>query len=73
MSNVFQMPKSSKLPDDTGKQLRALADRCDRGEVDSLVIALAAGDYEFLLPSSLSDSLVLSALLQERCIDRFKV
>ena len=74
MSNVKLLPTKNSIPPDTPVLLRALADRCERGEITSLVIALTADDsYEFIFPSSLNDSLVLADLLHAKCVNKFNV
>lgn len=64
--NVVQI-KATPLPHDTPSKLRDLADRAERGEIKSLVLAAASSDeYELHFPSSLTDTIVLIELLRER-------
>jgi hypothetical protein len=61
------------LPADLPQALRNLASRVECGEVTEMVIAYVAGDeYEYMFPSSLTESLLLATLLQARCIDRYR-
>ena len=71
--NVVSLKPRGALPDDTASQLRDLAERVEKGEITELVIALVSDDvFEFLFPSSLTESLVLANLLHQKCIDRFR-
>lgn len=56
-------------------RLRELADCAARGEIDSAVVAYVGPDgaFNFLWPSSLTDSLVLAAMLQGLALDRMRV
>ncbi len=72
---LVALPKPRPLPDDTPDMLRALAERVERSEIESLVIGMClAGDgaFEWLFPSSRIDSLTLSTLLHATCIDRMR-
>lgn len=71
--SLHTITPARKLPADTAAALRLLADQIDSGLVTSIVIAAVAGDtYEFHMPSSLHDSLVLASLLQTRCLEGFR-
>jgi len=72
MSNITVLKQSNPMPDDFPSMLRALADRVERGEITSFVGAWSSENYEFLFPSSLSDSLVLATLLQRVAVDKFR-
>ncbi len=73
MSNVFAVKPPSRLPADCAKVLREIADRMDRGEVTEFVAAMVSSEYyEFVYPSSPSDSLLLSTLLQAQCLDKMR-
>ena len=62
-----------KIPADFAAQLRQMADDVEAGKVDSAVIAAVIdGNYTFVYPSSLADSLTLSTLLHAECIERFR-
>lgn len=58
----------NSLPADTPQQLRDLADRAERGELCSLILAASSEEhgYELHFPSSLAESIVLIELLRER-------
>lgn len=60
-------------PADLSKRLRELADMVDEGVVTDAVMAYVCDDRrEFLYASSLSECLVMSAMLQQNCIDRMR-
>lgn len=62
-----------KAPSDLASHLRAMADMADEGRITSVVIAyICDGNYEFTYGSSLSDGIVMSALLHQNCIDRMR-
>ena len=71
--NVVPIKPARKLPEDFGDVLRKLATRCDAGEIHGFVGLAMSDQYEFLWPSSLHDSLVLSSLLQHRAAAKFGV
>lgn len=74
MTNVFELVKAGpRAPGDLSARLRELADAADRGEVIDLIAAYTHnGNYCFLYGAGLSDSIVLSAMLQTNCIDRMR-
>lgn len=73
MSGCVLLKPRAPLPSDFAGVLRDLADAVERGEVAQCAVAcVRGGAFEFLLPSSLHDSLVLAALLHHRCVERFK-
>lgn len=60
-------------PNDLAATLRGLADQAESGEITGAVVAcIANGNYEFVYASSLSDGIVLSAMLHQNCIDRMR-
>lgn len=70
MSNVRPLRPP---PSDLARQLRALADDVDAGKIGELVAGYVLnGQYEFLYGCSLSDALLISTLLQRRCVDRMQ-
>ena len=70
--NIVHLKQPSKLPDDFASLLCELIEQAKRGEVSSCVIMASIGnEYVSFLPSSLSDSLVLSQLLNQRILDKF--
>ena len=76
MTNITLIPAKQKLPDDFCSLLIELAERCRAGDIDSMVICLSSvksGEYEFIFPSSLIDSLVLANLLHQKCVSKFNV
>lgn len=74
MSNITALKPANPMPADFPDALRALADRVQAGEVTGFVAAYwCADEMTFLWPSSLSDSLVLAAVLQQQAIDRYRV
>lgn len=73
MSNVVELPRQQKLPDDLPELLRKLADRVEAGTVTDMVVAYVEDDhYEYLWPSPLDDSLIICTLAQARAIDRYR-
>lgn len=72
MSNVRLLTPVAAMPADFPAALRDLADRVERGEVSSAVVAFCTGHFEFLWPSSLVDSLVLTDLLHDAALARMK-
>ena len=72
--NIVPLQKRSTVASDLSKMLRELADKVDRGEVENFVCAYENnGEYEFLFPSSLVNSLLLASLLEFRCKQKFLV
>lgn len=70
---LVELKPPSPLPPDLPAQLRALADRVETGLVTEMVIGwVERGDYSFLWPSSLNDSLILATLLQATAIDKYR-
>jgi len=71
---VLKSPRRA-LPADLPQELRNLASRVECGDVTEMVVAYCSGsdgDYEYMFPSSLQESLLLATLLQARCIDRYR-
>ncbi len=63
----------SALPKDLPAKLRELADWVEKGTITEMVVGyVEAGEYCFVWPSSLHDSLVLTSLLQQTAIDRLR-
>jgi hypothetical protein len=73
--NIVQLKKPpGPMPDDFPAVLRALADQVEAGQCTAFVsIAVVNGEYEMLFPSSLTDSLLLAALLQHRAASKFEM
>ena len=76
MSDKFKVVQGgfgAKPASDLARILRELADKADSGEVVDLVYACVnGGQYELGFSASMTDSLVLSSLLQNSAIDKFK-
>lgn len=74
MPTVIEAKFGKQPCTDLSKQLRELADAVDRGEITDLVCSCVEnGGYTFLTGASLESCLVLSTLLHERIIGRFKL
>ena len=72
--NIVEFKKPAPMPGDFPSILRDLAGSVEKGQVTEFVCAAVIdGNYEFLFPSSLADSLLLATLLQHRCITRMQV
>lgn len=62
-----------KPPSDLAEHLRAMADKADAGELTEVAIGYVLnGNYEFTYGASLSQCVLLSALLHRNCIDRMR-
>lgn len=70
--NVIPIGTKNLLPADLPAQLRALAERIERGEINSMVVAYSDDSYRFLWSSSLADSLILTALAHACAVDRVR-
>ena len=74
MSNITTLKTLPLLPADLPRRLREMADDVESGRVTAMVVAYVFdGSYEYLWPSSLNDSLIISTLAQARAIDRYRV
>lgn len=70
---VLELALPRKLPADCASTLRELADRIDRNEIDSMVLACNAGDDRiFMWPSSLYDSMILAVMIHAQAADRLR-
>lgn len=70
--HLKQVPKPA-LPSDTPAALRRLAEDIEAGTVTELVVAYVQdGDYCFLWPSTLIDSITLTTLAQSAAVDRMR-
>jgi hypothetical protein len=73
MNNVVLLNPKSPLPDDLPSVLRQLADDVESGAVTAMVVGYKEDDtYKFLWPSTLESSLIISALANDRAIERFR-
>ncbi len=71
--SVVALPVLPPLPDDLPGRLRELADWVEKGIVTQMVLGFAVeGEYEFLWPSSLHDSVVLCSMMQQQAIDNMR-
>jgi hypothetical protein len=62
-----------QVPDDLSQRLRELADEVDKGYITGMVIAYTGdGEYSFMFGTSLSESILLAALMQQESIDRMR-
>lgn len=73
MADIVRLDVGARPPSDLSKRLRELADAVDRNEIVELVAAYVQdGNYEFLYGASLVDSIIMSTLLQNSCVNRMK-
>jgi hypothetical protein len=62
-----------QVPDDLSKRLREMADEVDKGYITGMIVAyIGDGDYSFIFGTSLSESILLAALMQQESIDRMR-
>ena len=60
-------------PDDLADELRELADAVDSGDISGMIIAyVRKGEYLFTFATSLSEAVLLAALMQQQSIDRMR-
>lgn len=73
MTNVRKLEPPKAMPDDFPAALRKLASNVESGRVTAMVVACVAdGCYEFLWPSSLSESVLLTTMAQQSAIDNMR-
>jgi hypothetical protein len=73
MSNITQLKPLPAMPPDLPEILRRLADDVESGAITSMIVAYVQdGNYEFLWPSSLIESMTLTTIAQQTAIDRFR-
>jgi hypothetical protein len=73
MSNITKLAPLPALPPDLPGRLRQLADDVEAGRVTAMVVAYVCDDcYEFLWPSSLTESLTITTLAQASALDRLR-
>jgi uncharacterized protein YhjY with autotransporter beta-barrel domain len=71
--NIVPITGHQRVPLDSATALRALADKIESGECTGVVwAATVAGEYEMRSGSSLTDGLVLAALLHDWSVRRFR-
>ena len=73
MNNVTKLIPAPSLPADLAGKLRQLAEDVEDGRVTAMAIGYVCdGSYAFLWPSSLTDSLTISTLMQARALDNVR-
>ena len=73
MSTITALPTRSPLPPDLPGRLRRMADDVEAGRVTALIAGYVCdGSYEFLWPSSLTESLTIATLAQACALDRMR-
>lgn len=71
---IIEAKFGKRAPDDLANILRSMADDVDAGRITSAVFAFTKiGHYELNFSASLEDSLVLSTLLHDSAIQKFKL
>lgn len=74
MTNIRVLDTGKKLPADLSENLRELANKVDRGEITEFVAGYVInGEYEFLYPSSLNDSMILTSIMQHLTADKYLI
>ncbi len=70
---VIEGSFGKQAPSDLSQRLREMADEVDNGKITSAIIGYVyEGNYNFLWGASLSDSIILAALLQQTSIDNMR-
>lgn len=70
---ALKLAPRAELPEDFPGILRRIADEVEAGKVTKFVaMYVEEGEYALLKPSSLFDSIVLSALLHDSCVQEFR-
>jgi len=73
MSNLVKLTPPNPLPPDLPEKLRELADRVEAGKVTAMTATfLEDGYYNYLWPSSLTESLIMATLAQAQALDRYR-
>jgi hypothetical protein len=68
-----QQPKPGGVKPEAAKELRAIADRIERGELESLLVTYCDGSqYRMYSPNSNVDTLTLASLAQSSAVDAFR-
>ncbi len=68
--NIVQIKRP---PSDLAGHLRAMADAVEAGQITDAVIAYVwEGNYSFTYGASKAECIVMSAMLQQNCIDRMR-
>ena len=70
---VIEGSFGKQAPTDLPQRLRELAEAADAGHVESAIVGYVYdGNYNFLWGASLSESIILAAMLQQTSIDNMK-
>jgi alkanesulfonate monooxygenase SsuD/methylene tetrahydromethanopterin reductase-like flavin-dependent oxidoreductase (luciferase family) len=70
---VIEGSFGKQAPSDLSQRLRELADEVDEGLITGMIVGFVhEGNYSFLWGASLSESLILAALLQQTSIDNMR-
>ena len=73
MSTVTVLKIPPRMPDDMPGLLRELADHIESGRITAMVVGFCRDDcYEFLWPSSIVDSFLISSMLQASALDKLR-
>ncbi len=63
-----------QAPSDLSQRLREMADEVDNGQITGVIMGYVyEGDYNFLWGTSLSEAVVLAAMLQQLSIDHMRL
>lgn len=64
---------NKSTPDDLSGELRQMADDVDSGDISGMIVAyIHKGNFSFVFGTSLANSVLLAALLQQQSIDRMR-
>ena len=73
MNKITALKPPPLLPPDLPGRLRQMAEDVEEGRVTAMVVGYVCdGCYEFLWPSSLTDSLTIATLAQASALDRLR-
>lgn len=73
MSNLVKLTLPNPLPADLPEKLRDLANRVEAGTITEMTVCyLEGGYYNYLWPSSLTNSLIMTTLAQAAALDRYR-
>lgn len=71
--NVIEGGFGRHAPADLADELRELADAVDIGDISGMIVAYVRnGEYLFTFATSLSEAVLLAALMQQQSIDRMR-
>jgi hypothetical protein len=73
MDKVVTLKTLPPLPPDLPARLREMADDVEAGRITAMIVGYVCDDcYEFLWPSSMTDSLTIATLAQASALDRLR-